>query len=145
VLDRATIAISATMLGAMTAAFEMTVDYLKTRTQFGVRIGTFQALKHRAARMYVETELARSVVVAAHAALDTAADDTRVARLAAAAKARCTDAFLLIANEGIQMHGGIGMTDEHDIGLYLKRARGDEMTFGDAAYQRDRLARLDGY
>src|SRR5579883_2939748 len=145
VLDRATIALAGMMLGAMTAAFEMTLDYLKTRTQFGVLIGTFQALKHRAARMYVETELARSVVTAAHAALDTGADETQVARLAAAAKARAADAFLLIANEGIQMHGGIGMTDEHDIGLYLKRARGDEMTFGDAAWQRDRLARLDGY
>src|SRR5579885_1760773 len=109
VLDRATIALAGMMLGAMTAACELTLDYLKTRTQFGVLIGTFQALKHRAARMYVETELARSVVTAAHAALDTGADETQVARLAAAAKARAADAFLLIANEGIQMHGGIGM------------------------------------
>ncbi|HLK10564.1 MAG TPA: acyl-CoA dehydrogenase [Candidatus Binatia bacterium] len=145
VLDRATIALSAAMLGGMTAAFEMTLAYLKTRMQFGVLIGTFQALKHRAARMYVEIELARSVVTAAHAAIDDGADEAQVGRLGGAAKARCNDAFLLVANEGVQMHGGIGMTDEHDIGLYLKRARGDEMTFGDAAWQRDRLAQLDGY
>ena len=145
VVDRATIGLSAEMLGSMTAAFEMTLDYLKTRKQFGVPIGTFQALKHRAARMYVETELARSIVMAAHRALDDGADEMQVARMAAIAKARCSDAFVLIANEGVQMHGGIGMTDEHDMGFFLKRARAAEMTFGDAAWQRDRVARLDGY
>jgi acyl-CoA dehydrogenase len=95
--------------------------------------------------MYVETELARSIVMAAHRALDDGADETQVARMAAIAKARCSDAFVLIANEGVQMHGGIGMTDEHDMGFFLKRARAAEMTFGDAAWQRDRVARLDGY
>ncbi len=145
VLDRATIALGAEMLGGMTACFEMTLDYLKTRTQFGVPIGSFQALKHRAARLFVELELARSIVHAAHAALDEGADDARIARLASAAKARCSDAYRLIGNEGVQMHGGIGMTDEHDVGFFLKRARGAEMTFGDAAFHRDRVARLDGY
>jgi len=145
VLDRATIGLSAEMLGGMAACFEMTLEYLKSRKQFGVPIGSFQALKHRAARMFVELELARSIVHAAHAALDEGADEARVSRLASAAKARCSDAYRLIGNEGVQMHGGIGMTDEHDVGFFLKRARGAEVTFGDAAYHRDRVARLDGY
>jgi alkylation response protein AidB-like acyl-CoA dehydrogenase len=145
VLDRAAIAACAEMLGGMTACFELTLEYLKTRKQFGVPIGSFQALKHRAARMFVELELARSIVLAAHRALDDGADDARVARLASAAKARCSDAYVLIGNEGIQMHGGIGMTDEHDVGFFLKRARAAEVAFGDAAFHRDRVARLDGY
>jgi len=145
VLDRATIALAAEMLGSMLAAFDMTMDYLKTRVQFGVLIGTFQALKHRAARMFVETELARSAVMHAHRVLDEGRDDATVARAAALAKARCSDAFLLIGDEAVQMHGGIGMTDEHDIGFFLKRARAAAVTFGDAAYHRDRMARLDGY
>ena len=145
VLDRATIALTAEMLGAMSAAFEMTLDYLKTRKQFGVPIGSFQALKHRAARCFVEIELARSVVLAAHHAVDEGRDDAAVARFASVAKARSADALLLIGNEGVQMHGGIGMTDEHDIGSFLKRARGAEVTFGDAAWHRDRIGRLDGY
>jgi alkylation response protein AidB-like acyl-CoA dehydrogenase len=145
VVDRATIGLTAEMLGAMSATFEMTVDYLKTRTQFGVPIGSFQALKHRAAKVYVELELARSAVMGAHRAVDEGRDDAIVSRLASIAKARCSDTFVLIGNEGIQMHGGIGMTDEHDVGFYAKRARVAEMTFGDAAYHRDRIATLDGY
>jgi alkylation response protein AidB-like acyl-CoA dehydrogenase len=144
-IDRATAALAAEMLGGMEAAFEMTVEYLKTRRQFGVPIGTFQALKHRAAKMFVELELARSAVLAVGCAIDDGGDDASVARAASIAKARCSDAFMLIGNEGIQMHGGIGMTDEHDIGFFLKRARVAEMTFGDAAYHRDRLATLGGY
>lgn len=145
VIDRATIGLTAEMLGSMLAAFEMTLEYLKTRVQFGVLIGTFQALKHRAAKMYVETELARSAVMHAHRVLDEGRDDDTIARAAALAKARCSDAFVLVANEAVQMLGGIGMTDEHDIGFYLKRARAAELTFGDAAWQRERLARLGGY
>jgi alkylation response protein AidB-like acyl-CoA dehydrogenase len=145
VLDRATIGLTAEMLGAMAAAFAMTNEYLKTRVQFGVVIGSFQALKHRAAKMYIELELARSAVMGAHRALDAGEDDAAIARYASIAKARCSDAFMLIAKEGVQMHGGIGMTDEHDIGFFLKRARVAEMIFGDAAYHRDRLARLEGY
>ena len=144
VLDRATIALCAEMLGGMLAALEMTLDYLKTRKQFGVPIGSFQALKHRAARMFIESELARSVVFAAAHAAD-GGDERAIARSASIAKAKCSEAYLLIANEAVQMHGGIGMTDEHDIGLYLKRARAAELTFGDAAFHRDRIARLDGY
>jgi alkylation response protein AidB-like acyl-CoA dehydrogenase len=145
VADRATIALTAEMLGSMSAAFEMTMAYLRTREQFGVPIGSFQALKHRAAQMYVELELARSVVMDAHRALDEGRDERAIARAASIAKARLSDAFMLVANEGIQMHGGIGMTDEHDIGLFLKRARVAEMTFGDAAHHRERLASLEGY
>jgi alkylation response protein AidB-like acyl-CoA dehydrogenase len=145
VADRGAIGLSAEMLGSMSAALEMTLEYLRTRVQFGALIGTFQGLKHRAAKMYMEMELARSAVMGAHRALDENRDEGTIARLASLAKARCTDAFNLIAKEGVQMHGGIGMTDEHDIGLFLKRARVAEMTFGDAAYHRDRYAKLEGY
>lgn len=145
VLDRATIGLSAEMLGSMSAAFEMTIEYLKTRVQFGVPIGSFQALKHRAAKMYVELELTRSAVMGAHRVIDEGKDDAAIARGASLAKARASDAFVLLANECVQMHGGIGVTDEHDIGFFFKRARVAEMTFGDAAWHRERTARLDGY
>jgi acyl-CoA dehydrogenase len=145
VVDRATAALTAEMLGSMTAAFEMTIEYLKTRVQFGVPIGSFQALKHRAAKMYVELELARSAVMHAQRVIDERRDDAAIARAVSVAKARCSDAFMLIGNEAVQMHGGIGMTDEHDIGFYLKRARTTQLTFGDAAWHRDRFATLDGY
>jgi alkylation response protein AidB-like acyl-CoA dehydrogenase len=143
VIDRATVALCAEMLGGMHATFEMTLDYLKTRQQFGVLIGTFQALKHRAAKLFVEIELARSSVLGAADALDRGGADAP--KLVSAAKARCSDTAMLVAHEGVQMHGGIGMTDEHDIGFYLKRARGNEITFGDAAFHRDRYARLCGF
>jgi len=143
VLDRATVGLCAEMLGNMRATFEMTLDYLKTRKQFGVVIGTFQALKHRAAKVFVELELSRSAVLGAATALDNAAKDAKT--LVSVAKARCSDAAVLTGYEGVQMHGGIGMTDEHDVGLYLKRMRGSEMTFGDAAWHRDRFATLQGF
>jgi acyl-CoA dehydrogenase len=145
VVDRATIGLTADMLGGMASTFDTTLDYLKTRKQFGVPIGSFQALKHRAARCFIELELVRSVVMAAAQAVDDGGDDAQVARLASAAKARAGDAFNLIGYEGVQMHGGIGMTDEHDVGLFLKRARGADVQFGDAAFHRDRVAKLDGY
>ena len=141
VLDRGTIALSAEMLGGARESFERTVQYLKDRKQFGVPIGSFQALKHRAAHLFCELELLTSVVLHALRS-DDAADR---AQIACVAKARATDTFLLAANEGVQMHGGIGVTDDHDIGLFLKRARVCEMTFGGAAYQRDRFAALSGY
>ncbi len=143
VVDRATVGLCAEMLGGMTQIFEDTLAYLKTRQQFGVLIGTFQALKHRAARLFMELELARSSVMAAARAADAGAAEFEA--LVSLAKARCSDAFVLAANEGIQMHGGIGMTDEHDAGFYLKRARVAEVTFGDAPWHRDRWARLHGY
>lgn len=143
VVDRATVALCGEMLGGMTAAFDRTLAYLKERTQFGVAIGTFQALKHRAARMFVEVQLARSAVMAAARAIDEGLPYGRA--IVSAAKARCSDAYVHVANEAVQMHGGIGMTDEHDIGFFMKHARTTEMAFGDAAFHRSRFASLGGY
>jgi acyl-CoA dehydrogenase len=143
VIDGATVGLCAEMLGAMSQVFDDTLHYLKTRQQFGVPIGSFQALKHRAAKVYMEVELARSAVMAAARAAD--ANDADFEKLVALAKARCSDAFVLAANEAVQMFGGVGMTDEYDVGFYLKRARVAEMTFGDAAWHRERFARLGGY
>lgn len=142
-LDRATAALCAEMVGLMTEAFEQTIEYLKTREQFGVKIGTFQALKHRAAEMFAELELSRSIVRELASAIDD--DGPDVPALVSVAKARCSDAASLISREMLQMHGGIGMTDEADIGFYLKRARVSELSFGDASYHRDRFATLQGY
>jgi alkylation response protein AidB-like acyl-CoA dehydrogenase len=143
ILDRGTVALSAEMLGGACEAFDRTIAYLKTRKQFGVPIGSFQALKHRAAQIFCEIELTKSIVREALGAIDEGRAD--VSALASAAKARATDTFLLASNEAIQMHGGIGVTDELEIGFFLKRARVTEMTFGDAAYHRDRYARALGY
>jgi acyl-CoA dehydrogenase len=143
VVDRATTALCGEMLGAMTEAFERTMGYLKERVQFGVVIGSFQALKHRAAHMFIEIELARSATMAAARAIDARSNDRTA--LVSCAKARCSEAYAHIANEAIQMHGGIGMTDEHDIGFFIKHARVAATTFGDADYHRDRFARLCGF
>ncbi len=143
VLDRGSIALSAETLGSLQEAFERTVEYLKVRKQFGVPIGSFQALKHRAAHLFCEVELSRSIVADALAALDE--ERAEVPLLASVAKARTSDAFLAIANEAIQMHGGIGVTDELDIGFFLKRARVAEQTLGSSSHHRDRFARLRGY
>jgi alkylation response protein AidB-like acyl-CoA dehydrogenase len=142
-VDRATVALCGEMLGGMSEAFDRTLAYLKERKQFGVPIGSFQALKHRAAKMFIEIELSRSAVVAAARALDEG--NAEAEALVSVAKARLSDAYCLVANEAVQMHGGIGMTDEHDIGFFMKRARACEMTFGDAAYHRDRFARASGF
>ncbi|MGH2897751.1 MAG: acyl-CoA dehydrogenase, partial [Solirubrobacteraceae bacterium] len=143
VLDRSTIGLAAEMLGTLAEAFERTIVYLKERKQFGVPIGSFQALKHRAANMFVEVELARSIVLDALRAIDENRPD--VAQLASIAKARVSDAIHLVGNEAVQMFGGIGVTDEEEIGLFLKRARVAELTLGDAAYHRARFARLNGF
>jgi acyl-CoA dehydrogenase len=142
-IDRATVALCGEMLGGISEAFDRTVAYLKERKQFGVAIGSFQALKHRAARMYIEIELSRSAVMTAARALDEGKTDA--AALVSVAKARLSDTYTHVANEAVQMFGGIGMTDEHEIGFFIKRARAAEMTFGDAAYHRDRFARLSGF
>jgi alkylation response protein AidB-like acyl-CoA dehydrogenase len=143
VLDRATIGLSSEMLGTFEEAFERTLTYLKTREQFGVKIGTFQGLRHRAAHMFSELEFTRSVVRNARSAIDEGRDD--VSQCASAAKARCSDAAVLIGGEALQMHGGIGMTDEEEIGLFAKRLKAAEVTLGDASYHRDRFASLRGY
>lgn len=143
VITRSTVALCAEMLGMAEAAFEATIEYLKTRHQFGVPIGSFQALQHRAARLFLELSLARSAVLAACRAVDEAPG--LLPELASAAKARMGESLLNICNEGVQMHGGVGVTDEYDIGLFLKRARACDATFGDVSFHRDRWARLKGY
>lgn len=142
-LDRARIGLAAEMLGASDAAFEMTSDYLKVRKQFGQLIGSFQAIQHRAAIMFTELELTRSCVAAALDALDSGANT--VAELASLAKARAAETLHLISNETVQMHGGIGMTDAHDSGLYMKRARVLEALYGGESFHRDRYAKLHGF
>jgi alkylation response protein AidB-like acyl-CoA dehydrogenase len=143
VLDTARIGLAAEMLGAADALSAMTLDHLKTRKQFGQPIGAFQALQHRAARMFVDLELTRSCVMAALDALDDGAPD--IPALASLAKARAGDTLHLVSNEAVQLHGGIGMTDAFDAGLYLKRARVLETLYGSAGWHRDRSARLEGY
>jgi alkylation response protein AidB-like acyl-CoA dehydrogenase len=143
VFDRATIGLCAEMVGSFEEAFERTLEYLKTREQFGVKIGTFQGLRHRASEMFSELEFARSVVRDAQSAIDEGRDD--VAECASGAKARCSDVANLIGGEAVQMHGGIGMTDEEEIGLFFKRLKAAELTLGDAIYHRNRFASLRGY
>jgi alkylation response protein AidB-like acyl-CoA dehydrogenase len=142
VLDRAYAGLAAEMLGSASAAFDITLEYIKTRTQFGQVIGTFQALQHRAAKWFTDIETTRSCVEAALEAFD-AGGDTRA--LASLAKAKASDLVHLASNEMVQMHGGIGMTDVHDAGLYMKRARVTEALFGGASFHRDRYARLMGF
>jgi alkylation response protein AidB-like acyl-CoA dehydrogenase len=143
VLDRARAGVAAEMLGSALQAFETTLDYLKVRVQFGQVIGSFQALQHRAAKMFTDLELSRSAVEAALAAID--ADSPDVPELVSLAKAKMGDTFHLVSNEMVQMHGGIGMTDAHDAGFYLKRARAAEAAFGNQAFHRDRYAKIQGY
>ena len=142
VLDRAYVGLAAEMLGSASAAFDITLDYLKTRTQFGQVIGTFQALQHRAAKWFTDIETTRSCVEAALEAMDAGADTRALASLA---KAKASELVHLASNEMVQMHGGIGMTDAHDAGLYMKRARVTEALFGGASFHRDRYARLMGF
>ena len=143
ILDRARIGLAAEMLGQAEAAFEMTSEYLKTRKQFGQVIGGFQALQHRAAKMFGELEMTKSCVRAALDALDR--NDPKIAEWASLAKARASETLHLVSSETIQMHGGIGMTDAHDAGFYLKRARVAEALYGGESFHRDRYARLLGF
>ena len=143
VLDRARAGLGAEMLGTAAQAFDMTLEYLKTREQFGRVIGSFQALGHRAAELFTQMELARSCAEAALQAIDSGADDA--AQLCSLSKARVGDFLHLMSNQLIQIHGGIGMTDEFDAGFYLKRARVLESLYGNQAFHRDRYARLLGF
>jgi alkylation response protein AidB-like acyl-CoA dehydrogenase len=143
VLDIARIGIAAEMLGSIQEVFDRIIDYLKQREQFGVLIGSFQGLQHRAATMYSEIELCKSIVRAALAALDNPdLDRIEIAELASIAKAKLSEVYFLVSNEGVQMHGGIGMTDEFDIGFFIKRARVAQQFLGDATFHRDRYATL---
>ncbi len=143
ILDRARIGLAAEMMGTAQAAFDITHEYLQTRTQFGQLIGSFQALQHRAAKMFCELEISKSCVLQALQAIDNNAND--IPALASLAKAQLCDTLHLVSSEALQMHGGVGMTDEYDVGLYLKRARVVEQAFGNARFHRDRYAQLDGF
>lgn len=145
VLDRARAGLAMEMLGTASRAFETTIDYLKTRVQFGKPLGSFQALQHRAADMVAEIELTRSAAEAALAAIDAGAPAAEVAALASLAKLMAGETLRRVANEMVQMHGGIGMTDEHDAGLYLKRSRAAAVALGDSAYHRERFGVLAGF
>jgi alkylation response protein AidB-like acyl-CoA dehydrogenase len=144
VLDVGRILLAAEMFGMAQQAFETTLEYLKQRQQFGVPIGSFQALQHRAVQMYTEIELSRSVLYEALSALDDGRWDD-VPRLASVCKSCLNDTLHLVSNEAVQMHGGIGMTDQADVGLYLKRARVVEAMLGTSAFHRERYAELQGF
>ena len=142
VLDRARVIASAEMLGMAEHSFQVTLDYLKQRVQFGEIIARFQALQHRMADLFTKIELMRSAVEGALAALDSGSD---VSALASVAKATANDVLHLVSREVIQLHGGIGMTDEYDIGFYIKRARVLENAWGSSSFHRNRFAQLGGY
>ena len=143
ILDIARIALSAEMLGNSEAAFETTLDYLKQRKQFGVLIGSFQALQHRAAQMFCELELTKSSVMAAMRAADENSNELQ--RLSSLAKTVAGETLHLVSNEAVQMHGGIGVTDEYDIGFFLKRGRVAEQIYGGIKFHTERYANLSGF
>jgi alkylation response protein AidB-like acyl-CoA dehydrogenase len=140
VLDRATVALCAEMCGGAQRVLDMTTEYAKIRVAFGKPIGSYQGVKHRAADMLVESENAKSLTYYAAWAVDENVPEAPLA--ASMAKAYASDAFRRIAGAGIQLHGGIGFTWEHDLHLYFKRAKSSEFTFGDATYHRERVAQL---
>ncbi len=142
-LDRARICLAAEMFGGMQEIFERTVQYLKERKQFGTLIGTFQSLQHRAAHMYTEIQICKSIFMLALDALEKEADNAP--QLISAAKAKIADTYELVSNEATQMHGGIGVTDELDIGLFLKRARVSAELLGSARFHYSRYAALEGF
>ena len=142
-LDIARIGLSAEMLGNVQQAFEMTMQYLKEREQFGVKIGSFQSLQHRSALMFGEIELCKSIVLKALQAIDS--DDEKLPELASLAKAKLGQVSKLVTNEAVQMHGGIGVTDDADIGFFLKRTRVTQRTFGDSNFHLDRVAKINKY
>ena len=143
ILDIGRIAMASEMLGNAEAAFETTLDYLKQRKQFGVLIGSFQALQHRAAEMFCEIELTKSSVMGAMKAADEGSNELQ--RLSSLAKTMAGETLHLVSNEAVQMHGGIGVTDEYDIGFFLKRARVAEQIFGSSKYHTERYANLSGF
>jgi alkylation response protein AidB-like acyl-CoA dehydrogenase len=140
VLDRATVGLCAEMCGGAQRVLEMCTEYAKIRTAFGKPIGAYQAVKHKCADMLVHVENAKSITYYAAWAMDEGVDEAPLA--AAMAKAYVSDAYRKAAGDGIQLHGGIGFTWEHDLHLYFKRAKGSEVTFGDATYHRERVAQL---
>ncbi len=140
VVERASVALCAEMCGGAQKVLDMTVEYAKIRVAFGRPIGSYQGVKHRAADMLVDVENARSLTYYAAWAVDENVPEAALA--ASMAKAYCSDAYRKTAGAGIQLHGGIGFTWEHDLHLYFKRAKSSEFTFGDATYHRERVAQL---
>ena len=143
VLNVGRAAVAAEMVGVGEESFARTMRYLRERRQFGRIIGSFQALQHRAAQLYAEIEITRAAVLKALQMLDQAPDEA--GRFVAIAKARAGKTTTLAVQEGVQMHGGIGMTDEFEIGFFMKRARVCQELFGDANFQADALAKLNAY
>ncbi len=143
VLDRGRVALAAEMLGCAEEVFSRTVAWLKERVQFGVPIGSFQALQHRASRLQAELELARSVVLQALATVDD--NPQQLPLIASLAKAQLNELVKLATNEAVQLHGGIGVTDELEIGFFLKRARVTMQILGDTGFHKDRYASIEGY
>ncbi|MBE87798.1 MAG: acyl-CoA dehydrogenase [Verrucomicrobiales bacterium] len=141
-LDHGRICLAAEMLGGAQAMLDKTVEYLKDREQFGRKIGAFQALQHRAANMFAELEIAKSAVVHALSAIDENQD---LAIAASSAKTLANDCYRLITNEAVQMHGGIGLTDEMDIGFYLKRCNVSIQSLGDSGFHKNRFATLNQF
>jgi alkylation response protein AidB-like acyl-CoA dehydrogenase len=142
-LDAGRAVLAAELLGLAQESFDRTLNYLRERDQFGVKIGTFQGLQHRAAHLFCEIEVTRSAVLRALQALD--AGEPQAASLVSLAKAKAADTARLATNEAVQMHGGIGMTDEFDIGFFMKRARAAGEELGDYYFHGDRFAQLSGY
>ena len=140
VIDRATVALCAEMCGGAQKVLEMTVEYAKIRQAFGRPIGSYQGVKHKAADMLVDVENSKSITYYAAWAMDEGVPEGQLA--VSMAKAYVSDAYRRVSGAGIQLHGGIGFTWEHDLHLYFKRAKGSEFTFGDATWHRERVAQL---
>ena len=143
ITNMASVLVSNELIGLMSEAFERTLAYLKERQQFGVIIGTFQALQHRAADTYGEIEIAKSLAIKACIALEEG--DVTASALCSAAKAKCAKISQLVTNEGVQMFGGIGMTDDEEIGFFMKRARVAAQLYGSYSFHIDRFAKISGY
>ncbi len=141
-VDRATLAVSAEAVGALEALLQKTVEYSKTRKQFGTAIGTFQALQHRMADMFVQCQLARSIVIMAAMSLDSGDSDQQKTKAVSAAKSRVGKAIKLVGQEAIQIHGGIGMTEELDVGHLFKRVTALDVLYGDEEFHLQRFASL---
>jgi alkylation response protein AidB-like acyl-CoA dehydrogenase len=143
IIDLGKGAVAAEMAGAAGAAFDLTMAYLRERKQFGKAIGEFQSLQHRAAHLYSELEITQAIVLKALQSIDASSPDASM--LTSVAKARAGKSGELAVQEAVQMHGGVGMTDEYDVGLYMKRMRVAQELFGDWAYHAEAVARAGGY
>jgi len=138
IIDRGKVMLAAEMIGGAQKVLDLTVEYAKVRAQFGRPIGSFQAVQHKAANMMIDVEGAKSAIYYASWAVSNNVPDAPVA--AAVAKAAASDAFRRVSADGIQLHGGIGFTWDHDLHIYFKRAKSSEFTFGDATYNRELIA-----